>query len=253
MALSEQAKAARKAASAARRKAQHAAYKAAHREAINERERARRAAIKADPPPATRACEWCGAGFTMAGKSATRNAGRFCSHACGFDYQRTTRALDKAVRDVARQAAAAVRALVRAECQALQRIASYKERPRVFIHACRQCGEPMRVTRNAGLHRIVCDDCKADNQWHLGQTHRAKRRAVTLGADAESINPILVFTLAFWRCKACGKETPRSLRGTTHADAPELDHVIALANGGTHTWGNVQLLCRACNQAKGAS
>ena len=44
MALSEQVKAARKAASAARRKAQHAAYKAAHREAINERERARRAA-----------------------------------------------------------------------------------------------------------------------------------------------------------------------------------------------------------------
>lgn len=252
MALSEQAKAARKAASAARRKAQHAAYKAAHREAINERERARRAAIKADPPPATHSCEWCGAGFAMAGKSATRNAGRFCSRACGFDYQRTTRALGKAMRDVARQAAAAARALVRAEGQALQRIARYRERPRVFTHACRQCAEPMRVERNAGRHAYHCADCLADNAWHGQQTHRAGRRAGERGADAESINPILVFTLAFWHCKACGKETPRSLRGTTHADAPELDHVTALANGGTHTWGNVQLLCRACNQAKGA-
>jgi 5-methylcytosine-specific restriction endonuclease McrA len=29
-----------------------------------------------------------------------------------------------------------------------------------------------------------------------------------------------------------------------------LDHVIALANNGTHTWDNVQLLCSDCNSKK---
>lgn len=32
---------------------------------------------------------------------------------------------------------------------------------------------------------------------------------------------------------------------------PSIDHVIALANGGTHTWDNVSLAHRVCNSIKG--
>lgn len=34
--------------------------------------------------------------------------------------------------------------------------------------------------------------------------------------------------------------------------APELDHVMPLSKGGTHSMDNVQLLCRKCNQRKGS-
>ena len=33
---------------------------------------------------------------------------------------------------------------------------------------------------------------------------------------------------------------------------PSIDHIVAIANGGTHTWSNVQLAHRRCNNAKGA-
>ena len=35
-------------------------------------------------------------------------------------------------------------------------------------------------------------------------------------------------------------------------DYPSIDHIKPLSKGGTHTWDNVQLLCRRCNILKGA-
>src|SRR5690606_31051798 len=85
------------------------------------------------------------------------------------------------------------------------------------------------------------------------RAEKAARRAVELGAQSDVIDPIEVFKRDGWRCYLCGCDTPRSLRGTNDPRAPELEHVVALANGGTHTWGNVRCACRACNAAKGAT
>ena len=50
------------------------------------------------------------------------------------------------------------------------------------------------------------------------------------------------------RCCECGCQTTR----TSDYDPRQatLDHIIALANNGTHTWDNVQLLCSECNSNK---
>lgn len=40
--------------------------------------------------------------------------------------------------------------------------------------------------------------------------------------------------------------------GSTESNAPELEHVIPLSKGGTHTRANVRCSCRACNLNKGA-
>lgn len=53
--------------------------------------------------------------------------------------------------------------------------------------------------------------------------------------------------------RLCGCGTPKRLRGSYEPSAPELDHVVPLAMGGTHTWGNVKCSCRRCNGAKGAT
>jgi 5-methylcytosine-specific restriction endonuclease McrA len=49
-------------------------------------------------------------------------------------------------------------------------------------------------------------------------------------------------------CCECGRKTRRTKKYAP--DMATLDHIIALANNGTHTWDNVQLLCATCNSNK---
>ena len=53
-------------------------------------------------------------------------------------------------------------------------------------------------------------------------------------------------------CQICGKVCDENdLRwGSLGPDFPTLDHIIPLAKGGTHTWGNVQCACAICNSDK---
>lgn len=82
---------------------------------------------------------------------------------------------------------------------------------------------------------------------------KAMRKAMDRGASsADRINPIKVCERDGWRCRLCGRKTPKRLRGTHDDRAPEVDHILPVALGGKHVWANVQCACRACNIAKGA-
>lgn len=84
--------------------------------------------------------------------------------------------------------------------------------------------------------------------------HKSKRSAIKRGANGGvPIDPIKVFERDAWRCGICGYKTHKTKRGTYHPKAPELDHIVAIANGGSHTWDNVQCSCRFCNSRKGAT
>ena len=80
---------------------------------------------------------------------------------------------------------------------------------------------------------------------------RSRSRAKYYGVPYEYINVTKVFERDGWRCQICGVSTPKSRRGTKHANAPELDHRIPLSKGGGHLYSNVQCACKACNAAKG--
>jgi len=131
--------------------------------------------------------------------------------------------------------------------------------------ACRHCGV---MFYKSGFAQKCCSDecsleCKKATKKRLMQTeqykktrkvHKQKRKALLRGANgADLIDPIKVFERDAWRCGICGAKTNKAMRGTYHPRAPELDHIVALANGGSHTWANVQCSCRACNGRKGAS
>ncbi|WP_369913890.1 HNH endonuclease [Xanthomonas sp. NCPPB 3005] len=62
-----------------------------------------------------------------------------------------------------------------------------------------------------------------------------------------------MFEAEGWCCYLCGCDTPRELMGSAEPNAPELEHVIPLSKGGTHTRDNVRCACRACNLNKGAN
>jgi hypothetical protein len=59
-----------------------------------------------------------------------------------------------------------------------------------------------------------------------------------------------VFNYCDWKCSYCGIDTPKELRGKFVNNAPELDHIIPLSKGGSHTYNNVTLSCRKCNLSK---
>lgn len=104
----------------------------------------------------------------------------------------------------------------------------------------------------------TCADCsnrlrlESEAYRATRRRHRAARRAIERGLDAERIDPIEVLEADGWRCYICGIDTPRELRGTYEPNAPEVEHVIPLAAGGKHVRSNLRCACRSCNGIKGA-
>ncbi len=115
---------------------------------------------------------------------------------------------------------------------------------------CKECGEvftPEYGDKRQAYCSPICSDKRN------GRIGKAIRRARLRGAKIESVDPFAVFRRDGWHCKLCGGLTPKRLRGTTNAAAPELDHIVPLSIGGAHSYANTQCLCRKCNQAKGAT
>ena len=135
-----------------------------------------------------------------------------------------------------------------------------KPKPRVWASTlpdlllCRACGASYKPKSSGGRPSVYCSErCKAVARMSQRRTEKQKRRAAARGVFADAIDPLSVFARDGWKCGICGKRTPEARRGSHHPRAPELDHIVALANGGTHTWNNVQCCCRECNGRKGAT
>ena len=114
------------------------------------------------------------------------------------------------------------------------------------IGSCTVCGKVVPAKRLQSGHvgkpgRYCSRSCR-------NRVSRAKRVAIERQGDF--INPYSVFIADRWTCYLCGKHTPKALRGTSHKDAPELEHVMPLSKGGTHTRSNVRCACRECNSRK---
>lgn len=202
-------------------------------------------------------------------RRSNRSAPVAC-HGCGVTVVRSIRITDSN-NYCARTCYLMALSRVKAECAALQRIGAawrrsakriqalesqltkLRERVRLMLaRTCSDCGVEFQQRSHMGSPEIRCGGCAAVREKSLRRIGKAKRRAATRGRAAERIDPIKVLCRDNWRCQMCGVHTPERLRGTCDPRAPELDHVIPLALGGAHSWGNVQCACRQCNQRKGA-
>lgn len=182
-----------------------------------------------------------------------RDLGRYCGQACHRD----------------------LRTRIASERDALLRIrANNKEVPnRVsrqtieerLTRACVECQRTFTQRTHWGKPEVCCPACKPARSARMREEWRrspaglsskraakSRRRARIRGVEHEAIDPIKVFERDKWRCHICGCKTHKGKRGTCDPKAPELDHVVTLSEGGSHTWGNVACSCRACNASKGA-
>ena len=118
---------------------------------------------------------------------------------------------------------------------------------------CKECGEPFYSEHNDAAY--CCDTCrrKAKQRSKAKQPsaggYRKRLRIVRTKATYDpSVTLNAVYKRFKGKCCACGCKVYRSQE--YRPDQATLDHIIALANNGTHTWDNVQLLCSDCNSRK---
>lgn len=199
-------------------------------------------------------CEWCKHSVKRHVRG-TRDAGKFCSRECSYASSTNMRlerqALQRLIKKQRKRAAKAAK-----EVRITQaRLDKLKYIEQALNCVCKNCKVLFKQKTHLGGKSVYCQHCAKEMvKKHRGKSSRiakSRRRARIRNTKNDPIDPFDVFTAAEWSCYLCGKSTPKSLRGTYDNRAPELDHIIPLSKGGTHTMDNVACACRKCNQIKG--
>lgn len=146
------------------------------------------------------------------------------------------------------------RKAMRAEAEELRKAANLQ-----VDRTCRECGATFHSEyENAAYCSPECrrkhvnraTAARHKRNGHAG-THRKRARNYGCAYD-----PSVTLTRLIERdgltCYICGKQCdPNDLSwGSSGPNKPTLDHVVPLAKGGGHVWGNVKVCCGECNSAK---
>lgn len=111
---------------------------------------------------------------------------------------------------------------------------------------CAVCGE---MFYSQYPKKYCTDKCKRKSK---GSNIRKRCKKYGVYYDP-SVTSIKVFARDQYKCKICGlmcNTDDNSWNGYFGAYSPTVDHIIALKNGGTHTWDNVQCAHAICNSNK---
>lgn len=128
-----------------------------------------------------------------------------------------------------------------------------KRTPVQKLLPCRLCGQ-MTITNKR--HQYCSNTCKKiyirhSNKIQTG-VNTTRRKARKHANGYERISRIKVYKRDNWTCGICGKRVDRRCK-FPHPNSPSIDHKIALASGGSHTYDNVQCAHFYCNSIKGAN
>lgn len=106
--------------------------------------------------------------------------------------------------------------------------AQIAERHNMPCHHCGKVQEWLNGRQMNGKHVFLCDEC-----WQATEEDRKRRRKCSIHVKRA------ILERDGYKCVKCGD--------TRHL---HVDHIVAIASGGTSDYGNLQTLCRNCNIAK---
>jgi predicted nucleic acid-binding Zn ribbon protein len=153
----------------------------------------------------------------------------------------------------------AIRTLAKRKDQLIERLAKEKAREKALNKHCGMCKEPFRAK---SIQAKLCPKCKFTKDM-IREITRGKRSKSILPFNFERFDEDITLKKLFKRDKGichicnitCNYDDYRRNKNNAFivgGTYPSQDHVIALANGGTHTWDNVKLACHDCNSKKSA-
>lgn len=177
-----------------------------------------------------RACQECGMHY-----SPTHTGQRVCSQSCGGR---------RAGRVTQERYGTAVKSFQCEGClQVVERLSSSsRDAKRFCSRECYWLSGSVGKWTGRPVPRIA-------DRANIASRRRAERMR---SAVREPVDLIVVLERDGWACRECGRETSKELRGQFVPSAPEVDHIIPLSRGGSHTYDNLRCLCRRCNQIKGS-
>lgn len=113
---------------------------------------------------------------------------------------------------------------------------------------CKACGGVFYSPYSSALY---CSQKCRRKEKAKKKSYRSRCRKYGVHYDA-SVTREAVVKRDRYICQICGKPTDPNDRewGTLGPLFPTVDHIVALANGGTHTWDNVQCAHAICNSYK---
>lgn len=112
---------------------------------------------------------------------------------------------------------------------------------------CVSCGAMFAASRN----NTTCSDaCFAHRKREQKAMSRMRRRALQRAAFVAPVYRMDIYERDSYTCQLCA--SPLDMTATApHPLSPTIDHVLALARGGTHEPSNVQSAHFLCNSRKG--
>lgn len=185
-------------------------------------------------------CDWCGKATLKDAGRENRYANLYCNEAC---------------RDAARGKAARLKR---------SQVVKYIQRPlwhraagTQSVHTtsgvlftagyCPTCEKPTVDPYGA---RACSQECQVD--WHRDRAREAKhrRRARYREAYVAPVYRQKIYRRDNYTCQLCDEPIAMD-ELAPHPLAPSIDHIVALANGGTHEPSNAQAAHFLCNSLKG--
>lgn len=176
---------------------------------------------------------------------------------CRTDKQRDERKRkteEKRAEREQREREAQMRAQHKAE--QLSRKVSDQLAKRLAIHVCKNCGTEFCIESTRYDSETYCS-ARCQRRWH--DRIKSEKRMAKLKERQHDTDITLekLFRRDGGVCYICGctcdwsdivEKDGTKIAGDRY---PSVDHVKPVAKGGTHTWDNIRLACRACNTLKG--
>ena len=92
------------------------------------------------------------------------------------------------------------------------------------------------------------------SNWATQLANSARTRLSSLNRTSrvDLVEPLEIFRRDKWICQICFRPVSPTSIDPYDSNRVTIDHRLPLANGGTHTWSNLQTAHLSCNASKGA-
>jgi 5-methylcytosine-specific restriction endonuclease McrA len=117
-----------------------------------------------------------------------------------------------------------------------------KRKRKSGLSVCAWCGAKQYLAKHAS--KLFCSAKCSSRKAKCERRHRKRATSYSVGISWKT-----AVERFGWACAGCGVICIRPL-GFNNPIEATLDHIVPISNGGSHTWDNVQILCRDCNTAK---